>query len=266
MKKTLLLLILLTVLSCSDKELSSNEKKGLFGEIKAYEKIFLTKETSENNEIYFDTVQKIEYIFNLGKKVKKSISWIKLGNKIFLRTTTFDLDNKNRILKEVTKSSLINEKNSNTHEWIYSYNENNEISKITSSYKTEKVKSNEIYEYYYKNDNELKKIEYNNVKVLLSINDTIKTKSIELYNKKGLLETTYHIFPNFDEKDTDTITIKQEYNRKNLCSKVINIGTDKEPMVEVFKYEYDDNGSWILQEGYYKDELVGKVIRKIEYN
>ena len=265
MNKTTIFLVLLLIISCNNKEkLTPNEKKGLYGKIKAYKEIFLSKNTQEQKEP-FDTIQKMEYVYNSRQKVKKIKKWIRLNDKIFIKTTTFDFDHKDRIIKEITKTVSINDTISNIQEWVYSYNKNNEIFKIVSSSKNEKIASNETYEYFYQNEHELKKIEYNDVRVLLSTNDTFATKSIELYNKKGLPETTYHIFTDSDEKHIDTITIKQEYNKKNLCSKITNIGIDKEPTTETFKYEYDDNGSWILQKGYFNDKLVEKVIREIEY-
>lgn len=260
--------LIFLIISCNHRTLEPNEKKGLYGKIKNYDEIFLVKKDIEKNESFFDTIQKIKYDFNEKKKVKKKNVWAKLNKKILIKTSTYEFDNNDRILKEVTVSSIKGERDSTTREHYYTYNENNQLSEIKSSNENEKVISNENYKYYYDNTNQLIKTEYNYIRIILDKKDTITTKVLRFYNIKGLLKNEKYIYTNINnEKENYIISYKYKYNRRNLKSKISKSNNEgDEKFEQTFKYDFDKNESWILQKGYKENELVSKTIRLIEYH
>ncbi len=257
------ILSIITLTSCKHHTLTENEKKGLYGIIDSYKEIYLNKKQTVSGEMYMDTLYVKEYHFNDFNKIAHKTNRFKFLNKWSKRWTTYVYDNNQRLNKELTKSINDNRQDTLFEQALYFYNQKGLLTRTIDTSFTNHTET----KYYYNDRQNLIKVVHTIMQFSKTYpQDTITTKEIELYDKKGLLQKKLSILPDKKNKIYDTVIIKLTYNIHNLPLKITF--TNKDPDLNGtlhFEYEYDKKGSWIVKKELLDNELYGKAIRRIKY-
>jgi len=245
MKKYSSLFLLLFLLSCNYQFI---DKPGLKGKVKK----FTEYKMSIENNVVKDTFSIMTTTYNRKGQIVDQIIELKNGETF---NQDFEYDKKENLIKEISyyddNKIVVNYEYKDTL-LIRAYS----ISEADSIY----TKMDEIY--YYNDKNKLDSRHYS--QILVSDNDTSTYNNKYFYDKNEKLNeyiTQYKSISNSIFSKT-----KFDYNKFGLYSKTYSYNNnDKLTTTDEYKYEYDNNGSWVKKEIIRNDILEYIYTRKIDY-
>lgn len=231
------------------------DKPGLKGRVKEYTKYKMSNKNLENNSVLRDTIFITTTKFNKKGKIIEYSSLYSYSNSTYKGKNIYDSND--RIIKEIGYYD-------NDEIIVDYYYKDTLLQKIHSKSEID----SEIYEMneqYFYND---KGILLKSIMLNISIenNDTVSSSNwISKYDLNERLYETEGIMNNALDSMKRTLN-KFEYNDLGLQNKGFEYNeNDSLINVDVYKYKFDEKGSWIEKENYENDTLKYLTTRIIEY-
>jgi hypothetical protein len=253
-KKILPLFLLLSLIGCNYKIINKPGLKGRIKKVIDY-KIRIDKDDIGNSKL--DTVSILTTNYNRKGQIIETGILMPQSNSVYKGTNVYD--SKGRILKEVGHFD--------NKEIIVEYEYNDTLIHRTHSkavFDGIITEMNEVY--FYDKQQKLIKRKYSEISIGQKSMDTISISEF-VYNYDQNERVKESIFKFWSVNDTLTTT-KNTYEFNDIGLK---IKTDKfnaqDSLIEteIYKYDFDKNGSWIVKKTYENDTLKYINTRKIEY-
>jgi hypothetical protein len=250
MKKIVIIILSIIVISCSQNNKPILKEYELIGNVKSVREILLRK----NNKLSFDTMYVKNFIFNNKNKKIREFDTIYSNNVKLNVTSDLSYNSSGKLITEKGINSIGTNVNFILIKYIYLKNKLDRIESFTKK-KGEKYKIDQIEKFVHK-ANLIKSIEkkYDFNKEL---NDTVCTSiSKKIYDKnEQVIEIDDNKFGKF----------KFIRNEKGLVIETKYESDNKKVETSKYRYKFDENGSWISKSEYVSDTLQSIEKRFIKY-
>jgi len=260
MKNIYYIILLITLISCSDCYNPNLRRNGLFGKVKSLKEISFRVEKSNDGFEKLDTLKIIEKKYDSNGFLVTNTMKFQFNDYYFLGRCFYNSDS--LLIKEIGKTD--NQQNEIIVDYFYSDKKLiKTIGHLKDNNEDFDIEYFQIEDYLYE-DGELIESEQISYTVNSKNMDTTYTDDItSKFDKNQLvIELDFKVF------DTIYPTFRYQYFRNcdGLITKEkrINKGNNNKKIF-IFKYDYDKTGNWILKREFENDTIKELVKRIIEY-